>query len=75
VCPLLSKVERFVDTTQGAVANVLRKKAADLIAGAEAYRQKLVGDHAKALAQADELLAEARAELRRIDAMLARVQP
>jgi UDP-N-acetylglucosamine transferase subunit ALG13 len=64
-----------VDATQGSVANVLRKKAATLIASAETYRQKLVDDHAKALAQADELLAEARAELRRIDTMLAKAEP
>ena len=53
----------------------VRKQVAALVARTEDYRHKLIVDHAKALAAADELLAEARAELRRIDAELARVKP
>jgi hypothetical protein len=52
--------------------NALRKRAAEVIGRAEAFRQKLVDDHAKTLAEADDLVRVAREELRRIDAELAK---
>jgi hypothetical protein len=61
-----------VDATQGAVVNALRKRAAEVVARAESFRQNLVDNHAKTLAEADDLVRVAREELKRIDAELAK---